>query len=326
MTKTAKQIAMPPKPDPRALNSVKHGVLSDLVPDWEREAYTAHALAVRESVGAGTYLQQRLADRAALALWRLDRVARWETRQIETDSRRWSDRARSPEPSLSFPGLTPARVDARDLRGTLEALAELSAESQGAFLTDPAIAERCAADFDRAAQGWAVLLEAGDLGTLAAETVEWLGSELIGQLQGVWDVSSKRLTRVLLGRRATQQEAQDVADWEWTVEPQQLPALVAEGARAGGAGWREWLSEKRFTVTGKARMVRSLAARLPVLIEQEWAQAAEPDARRLEKIARYEAHLERVLYRALHELAATTAADPPTPQPGELPGALTSMN
>jgi hypothetical protein len=325
MTKTAKQTTFPPKPDPRALNSVKHGVLSDLVPEWEREAFAAHALAVRESVGAGTYLQQRLADRAALALWRLDRVARWETRQIETDSRRWSDRARSPELSLSFPGLTPAPVDARDLRGTLEALTELSAESQGAFLAEPALAERCAADLDREAQGWAVLLEGGDLSTLAAETVEGLGLDLIAQLQGVWDVSSERVARVMLGRRATRQEAQDVADWDWRVEPQELPALVAEAARAAGAGWREWLLEKRYTVGMKAGQVRLLAARLPVLIGQEWAQAAEPDTRRLEKIARYEAHLERVLYRALHELAATPA-DPPTPQPGEMPGALTSMN
>jgi hypothetical protein len=68
----------------------------------------------------------------------------------------------------------------------------------------------------------------------------------------------------------------------------------------------------------KAGQVRLLAARLPVLIEQEWAQSAEPDTRRLEKIARYEAHLERVLYRALHELEAAQRGREGQDTPGPL--------
>ncbi|WP_407543282.1 hypothetical protein Q0M94_26270 (plasmid) [Deinococcus radiomollis] len=41
-----------------------------------------------------------------------------------------------------------------------------------------------------------------------------------------------------------------------------------------------------------------------MLVQHDQARAVEPDTKRLEKSTRYEAHLERVLYRALRELEA----------------------
>lgn len=322
MHETTDQTLLPPLPDPRALNGARHGILSQLVPTWERAEYAVHAQAVRDSVGAGNYLQQRLADRAALALWRLDRVARWEAQGMEADGQRFADNLQVPQVDYGLPALEQRPVDARDLRDSLEALSELTGESVPVLLRDPETAELCAQDREREAQGWAALLEGGDPATLPGEAVEAMGLDLLAALVETWNVDAPRLARLLLGRKATRQEAQDVADLNWQVEPQELAALVVEGARVAGDGWRQWLLERQYKASGDAGKLRAVAARVPLLLEQERARAVEPDTKRLEKVARYEAHLERVLYRALHDLEAARregeGKDPGAPLRGML--------
>ena len=131
---------------------------------------------------------------------------------------------------------------------------------------------------------------------------EPLGIDLLTALVETWDIAPARVARVMLGRKPTRDEVQAVADWNWSVEPDELPRLITEAARAAGADWHPWLLRKLYGASGTAGKVRAVAARLPDLLRQEVAQATEPSTQRLEKIARYESHLERVLYRALHEL------------------------
>ena len=324
--KITEQSVLTVTPDPRALNSVKHGILSDLVPTWEQEAYGRHVEAVRGSVGAGTYLQQRLADRAALALWRLDRVARWEAQEMEADMRRWNDRHQEPDPfaelhSSRYQG-TP--LDARDLGGTLEALAALTGENARTFLTDPDTATVYATDTQQEADGWAAL-ESGNLAVLSAEMVSTLGVELLQALMTVWKVSPAKVGRVLLGRKPTATEAESVEDLDWEITPGDLPELLKLCRQVAGSGWATWALHKRYDAAGKAVKLRMLTGRLPMLVQQEQARAVEPDTKRLEKVARYEAHLERVLYRALHELADMRTAGP-TPAAPEMQGSMTALN
>ncbi len=328
MDKTTKQVDPVATPDPRALNSVKHGALSELVPSWEQEAFTAHRKAMRGSAGAGGYLQQQLADRAALALWRLDRVARWEALQMETDLRRWNDRHQGVDP---FAALHSAQqqgvpVDARDLGGTLEALATLTGEDPRSFLTDPDTALLYVTDTQLEADGWAVLESGGDPATLSTETVATLGIELLQALMTVWNVSPARVGRVLLGRKPTAREAESVGDLDWEIEPNDLPGLLKLCQQVAGSGWAMWAMHKRYDAVRKAGKLRMLAGRLPMLIQQEQARAVEPAVERLEKIARYEAHLERVLYRALHELEAMRPPDPTPAAPDMQPDTLTALN
>ena len=315
-------------PDPRALNSVKHGALSELVPSWEQEAFTAHRKAVRGSVGTGGYVQQQLADRAALALWRLERVARWEAQQMEADLRRWSDRHQGGDPfaALHSSQQQGTPVDARDLGGTLEALAALTGENVRTFLNDPDTATVYATDTQQEADAWAVL-ESGDPATLPAEMVATLGVELLQGLMNVWKVSPARVGRVLLGRKPTATEAEGVEDLDWEITSGDLPGLLKLCRQVAGAGWVTWAMHKRYDAVGKAVKLRVLAARLPMLIQQEQARAVEPGIERLEKVARYEAHLERVLYRALRELEAMRPTDPtPAGQPDMQPDTLTALN
>ncbi|MPY68438.1 hypothetical protein F8S09_17445 [Deinococcus sp. SDU3-2] len=310
-TKTTDQTTLPPLPDPRAMNGVRHGILSELVPAWEREGYAAHARAIRESVGATDYLQERLADRAALALWRLDRVARWEAAELEADHRRFHDRLRSKVVTFGLPDVESAPVDALSLRDSLAALARMTGETEAALVRDLETVELVAADRDREAQAWEAMRE-GDLERLTTDQVEVVGVPLLADLQNEWDADPARLARLMCGGKASKQDAQAVADWDWTVEPQELPPLVAEAVRlAGSEAWSAWLLRQQLKASREAQQLRAVLARLPDLMRQELLQATEPDTKRLEKVARYEAHLERVLYRALRELQAMKDADQP---------------
>ena len=311
---------LPPAPDARALNSMQHGMTSQLVPLAEREGYAAHVLAVRTSTGATTYLEQRLSDRAALALWRLDRVARWESQKIETDTRRWHDRQQEPDPfaALLASQAQGVPIDARDLRSTLEALGALTGESGRSFLTYPETATLYATDTELEADGWAVLESGGDLATLSENTVAALGVELLKALMTVWNVSTSKVGRVLLGRKPTAAEVQSLENWRWEVEPGELPGLLQLCRQVAGSGWATWAMYKRYEASGKAGKIRKLAERLPMLVQQDQARAVEPDTKHLEKIMRYEAHLERVLYRALHELEAARRERQGQDTPGPL--------
>ncbi len=100
------------------------------MPPSEREVYAQHAQAIREASGAQNYLEQRLADRAALAFWRLDRVARWEVAEQERDQRRFFDGLESGmSKSFQNPNMEEMMgvpINARGLEGSLWALSELT--------------------------------------------------------------------------------------------------------------------------------------------------------------------------------------------------------
>lgn len=314
--KITKQTLLPPLPDPRSQNSVKHGILSEHVPAWERDGYAAHVQAVRDSVGAGNYLEQRLADRAALALWRLDRVARWEAKDMETEARRFQDRLQTTDPMaglLASYGQQQAPPDARGLRDTLQELARLTGEKDTVLLRDPDTVELVATDRDLEAQAWQVIGSDGNLESIQHQQRESIGIDLIMDLQERWNASPERVARVILERKPTRDEAQAAADWDWSIEANQLPRLVAECQRAAGADWNVYVTRKCLEAETGARDLRTLLSRLWLLVEQELASATEPNSKRLEKVTRYEAHLERVLYRSLGELREMRTAESELP-------------
>lgn len=296
------QTLLPPLPDRRALNGMKHGILSELVPSWERAGYADHVQAVRGSLGANTYLQQRLVDRAALALWRLDRVARWEAESMEADQRRFADNIQARDVEFSFPVLDQRPIDARGLKDSLKALAELTGEGEQALLAHPDTVELIAADLDSLATAWAAVRSGEGLASFTQDQNESVGVALLSALQETWNVDASRVARLLAGRKPTRDEVEAVADWDWRIESGEVAVLLKEAVRVAGEGLSSWLIKEQYEASGKAGKIRTVNARLPVLLAQEQARAVEPDQRRLEKVARYEAHLERVLYRALKEL------------------------
>lgn len=103
-------------------------------------------------------------------------------------------------------------------------------------------------------------------------------------------------------RRAAVEQLQE-SDWEFT--PSDLPGML-DYARALWGGWAGvrlgLLAEKE---SRKAAQIREAYREAQATESDALALAALPPAEVLEKITRYEAHLERVLYRALHDLEAS---------------------
>lgn len=327
--KTAKQTLLPPLPDPRALNSQRHGILSEHVPAWERDGYAVHVQAVRESIRADNYLEKRLADRAALALWRLDRVARWEASEMEADARRFQDRLQTDDPMASLRasyGSPEAPAAARGLRDTLRSLAKLTGESERVLLDDPETVELVAVDRDLEAGAWATISGDGNLESIPQQARECVGVDLIMDAQEKWNIAPERVARVMLDRRATKDEVQNVLDWDWQVTADELVGLVSECKRAAGSDWSWYLTRKRIDAESAARDLRVMGSRLRLLVAHGFAQATEPDGKRLEKVARYEAHLERVLYRSLGELRQLRTAASELPVAQDVSGHLSAVN
>jgi len=107
------------------LNAVQHGVLSTtpVIPDLEREEdWDAHRAGMVASLAPQGYLEATLAERIALLLWRLQRVARYESDAIALSQERvQEDLMRSNEP----PSVEEARRKQELLHHRLELLGRL---------------------------------------------------------------------------------------------------------------------------------------------------------------------------------------------------------
>lgn len=306
---------LPAEPDPRALNGVTHGMGSEHVPPDERTAYAAHVEAVRGASGASGYLEERLSDRAALALWRLDRVARYEAAQSSTKRREVAQQlAGGTNPHF----LGTAAKQAQD---ALETLRDLTGESLDTLRSDPQGAEERALTHEADAVYLEQIAAGGTAEDCTEDRAYTLGEALGATLRGV-RVSGAQIVRAMTGRAPKRGEGASVEDEGWTYEPEEMPGLLTL--------YRERLGEYAGRILqGDAARERQKAARVrEVICEVLSAQAdalalaALPTGDVLEKVTRYEAHLERVLYRALHDLEAArdTRAGrlPPPPLRGVL--------
>lgn len=284
---------LPPEPDSRALNAVKHGLGAGHVPPSEREAYAAHVQAVRGASGAAGYLQERLADRAALALWRLDRVARYEAAQ--SASQRRSALGAIEEANKYGP--------AEHVTAAYERVNKLTYDEPADLRARPQLAEeeaRRLEDYAQTLRHWA---EGGGAGELDPDAASVLGEQLGTCLLGV-KVGGAVLVRAMVGRAAKRGEGVSVEDGGWTYEPAELAGLLGYFRQRFGdhaAVLLGLFAEQQLT---KAEAVRSAMSEAQAAMSDALALAALPRTKELDKITRYEAHLERTLYRALHELEA----------------------
>jgi len=92
-------------------NNLRHGVLSaaPIVHGLERpEEWRAHLAGVRASLSPEGYLEEVLTDRAALLLWRMNRVARYEVETLSAAVEAAGEDLRESEPG-KWAGTSPAR-------------------------------------------------------------------------------------------------------------------------------------------------------------------------------------------------------------------------
>jgi hypothetical protein len=277
----------------RALSALRHGVTAGVLPH-ERKAWQRHLAAVRAELQPVGPVEEALTERVALALWRLRRVAAWEAGLL-ADARDHVHETYSFSRSLA-PDNPPhhrqaAAVDV--LRQTMghwpiDPLAgplEIVETARGYVVSEReriADLERALAALDDPAQ--LAALDGDAAGMAAIALIDALDEQEKAVLAARWEIAPE-----------------EIGETELTAEdfPDLLELLGGERART--------VLEHELRVT-KLRV--SLAERALEIYHQATAERqarARPDLDELGKLQRYEAHLERTLYRALHELEALQA-------------------
>ena len=258
-------------------NATQHGIRSPapVIPGVEKkEDWEEHRDGVLESLQPEGHLELTLAERVALLLWRLHRVTRFETEsialyqeQIEEDLAR---ERRFGSHVLGADHPEEVRWKLKDDQRTHRTLKKLPGLPDDKVLSGG----------DAAGVLWSVsaYIEDEDLEKveMPSGVPEWAGVE------------------------------GDTAEWDgWTVG--MVREYVISMASPAGESPKELLE----AATEKARLDIISAKQAVGRVEKDFERMSRerllPDERTLEKVARYEAHLSRGLYKALHELEALQA-------------------
>ena len=259
-------------------NATRHGIRSPapVVPGLEKaEDWEEHRVGMLESLSPEGHLENVLAEQVALLSWRLHRIIRYETESIALyqekieDDLAWERRFDSRVHSAEHP---------EDVRRALEA----ARTKQRLLKRLPKLkADKRLSGFDAGTILWRVM-EHADLVAQGEVDPEDLVEEI--SIPGV----------------------PEGTDWEdyggWTAE------AVRAGIEAIASATDEDPEELLEVVTaGASRSLidaKKVADRVEKDLERMSRERLLPDERTVEKVARYEAHLSRGLYKALHELEA----------------------
>ena len=257
-------------------NAIRHGLLSRLkvLPRLESQSeWDIHFRHVITALRPEGYVENGLAERVALLLWRLGRIARYERDATAIGIDRIERDIMMPHGGSAVADYFP---------GTDQTVGELLAGSQEEVeLAEARLAAferlRAAADDDQAAQGrWIIrtILLAADL--CAADPEGW--PDQIGKLlDGRWDEQR-----------------------QWTAG--EIRAVLRAAARCREMGCRELLAAVAGQLGEDLRAARGRRDRTAEDVDGIRRKRALPEGRCLKTITRYESHVERSLYRAMHEL------------------------
>jgi hypothetical protein len=256
-------------------NATRHGISSPspVVPELEkREDWEEHRGGILQNLSPVGHLEVTLAERVAVLSWRLHRVTRYETEAISLSQHKIEDDIHTRNRLLRSLGESPyASTHPEDIRFE----AKHNGQVHNALRRFPALgAGKTLRGQDATAVVWSVLMTARKHaeGEIDEESLELPG----GPDDDAVELPTMRAADV---RGCVEAIAARIGE-----DPDELleAATVVAGLEASSA------EAKAERVAGEI----GLMSRERIL----------PDDRTLEKIARYEAHLSRQLYQALHEL------------------------
>jgi hypothetical protein len=275
-------------------NAVQHGTFAALpvIPGVEREEdWQVHRAGILESLAPAGLLETRLAERAALLLWRLERVARYETAVIRVGLDEAADPPQAPD------ALTSIRDDKAD-NATLEKATEMLAKQRKnlsgaeaglqAVEQLPSLAEDAPLSYDAAFS----ILEAAYNALPDDTDAPWVEDEGFLEALGV-------------------PESDSIHEVNWTAYLVRCGiAFLAKQGRANAdrlaeraaRGMREHRDDLTAGVQGQTAKVKDLRRRRETQVERAQARRTLPEANAEAKVLRYEAHLNRQLFQTLHEL------------------------
>jgi hypothetical protein len=259
-------------------NATRHGIRSPapVVPGVEKaEDWEEHRDGVLESLSPEGHLETVLAERVALYSWRLNRVIRYETESIALYQERVEDdlaRERRFESGPDHPEAVRGNAkSAREEHRLFKRFAKMEDE-------------KVLSSFDADLVIWAAMECAGKVAEGEVDPEELLGSVTVSGLpdSDCWEGYegwTAGLVRTVIEKVA---KATDE-------EPEELLEAAVRDAR--------W----------KAERTRLEAEKVERQLQNMSRERLLPDEKTLEKVSRYEAHLSRGLYKALHELEALQA-------------------
>ncbi|PYE48368.1 hypothetical protein [Deinococcus yavapaiensis] len=308
--------------DGRTLNARTHGALSDSVPDFEWEAYEEHLAGITTSLTPVGYLEERLVARIALNLWRLARLERWEAWQLEASAEDAEVRARygghtifdefdeqrtlrelyEKAPALMAPVPT---LSAGEVRGHLAALEHKTP----AHVLAPDMLEDVranAAEFLREGE----LLLALSRGQLPEGMSDEDRSNVGFFFQRYFDecgLKPKKYLTAAMGAVPSSDDFAALEDYElvWSHEMLEHALSFALSLKVPTAETLVMVAATKGSATRrKGETILALAARGEQLVTRGVQAVSIPSEAALEKLQRYETHLERQLYKAMHELEA----------------------
>ena len=256
-------------------NSTKHGLRSPapVVPGIEKaEDWEAHGTGVLESLKPEGHLETVLAERVALLSWRLHRVTRYETESIALYQERVeNDFAQSRRRSASLSeGIHP-----EDVRGAHES----------------------ARKTQRLLKRLHTFAEDKRLSPVEADSIIWAVWSQVDE-----EVEMEELNIPGVPEALDPEALSEYEDVPWTV------SLVRSGISVIASHAEEAPEKLLEAATEDARLKVIRTKHRAEEVERELRTMSRerllPRVEILEKVARYEAHLSRGLYKAMHELEA----------------------
>jgi hypothetical protein len=256
-------------------NATRHGIRSPapVVPGLEKpEDWEEHRSGVLESLSPEGHLENVLAERVALMSWRLHRVTRYERETI---------------------ALSQERVEedlAKRMRFGLDILASKHPE-------DARVIYECARTTQRLLNKLPTLPDDKRLSAEDASSILWaVWRQVDEDVELVEEVSIPGVPESL------NVETLEEYDASWTV------SLVREGiftiASQAGEKPKKLLQAATEEASREVRRAKSKVEEVERDLKNMGRERLLPDEKTLEKISRYEAHLSRQLYQAMHELEA----------------------
>ena len=259
-------------------NATRHGISSPkpVVPGLEKvEDWESHRDGIMENLSPVGHLEVTLAERVALLAWRLHRVTRYETEAIATSQETIEDDIHDRDRFISairqkgFESTHPVdiRFEARYHKQNHSALRRFAR-----LRHEP---EKVLKEADAGAVVFGVYIRAKKAmgGELDVEALDLPG---VPEDADIAELPAMKVEDV--------RGCIEVLAAAASVDPEELLEATTEeaGYEARGAAIRKEEVEKEISRKSRERIL--------------------PDDKTLEKISRYEAHLSRQLYHALHEL------------------------
>jgi vacuolar-type H+-ATPase subunit H len=255
-------------------NATRHGIRSPapVVPGVEKAEEWEEHCGVLESLQPEGHLETVLADRVALLSWRLHRVTRYETETITLSQQKLEDDLADRRRFSSYllganhpEDVRSALQDARRVQRVIKRFPKLPDDKPLSGPDAAGVLDLVWGQVDEEVEAEEV--------NLPAAIPEWAGLE------------------------------EYMAEWDgWTV------SLVRECISAIASAAKEDQEELVEAATERARLEIISAKSAAERVEQELARMSRerllPDEKTLEKVSRYEAHLSRLMFKALHELEA----------------------